>query len=383
MYIPIKKNLSRLQLSVGFTAASMLLVVPLTAQSIRMEPFGQTSDGDKVTEYILENDSGMIVSALNYGGIITKIIVPDRDGNFDDVTLGLKTVSDYETLSPYFGALIGRYGNRIAEGKFFINGEAYTLAQNNGDNSLHGGLKGFDKQMWTTETFRNDDSVGVVFSYTSADGEEGFPGELTVSVVYTLTNDNELSFDYTAETSAPTVCNLTQHAYFNLSGHGSGDILDHELTLYSSLFTPVDEGLIPTGAIWSVAGSPFDFRTSKPIGEHIENRDQQLAYGGGYDHNWVLDKLNGVEAKAAELYDPKSGRLMEVWTTEPAIQFYSGNFLDGTFAGKDDVVYKFRGGLCLETQHYPDSPNQPHFPSVRLDPGEVYSTQTVYKFSVK
>lgn len=358
-------------------------VFSVDAQSYSVAPFGETANGQSVDQYTLKNASGMQVSVITYGGIITELLVPDREGNFADVTLGFDNVAQYEAESPYFGAIIGRYGNRIAKGKFAIDGEDYTLAQNNDENSLHGGLKGFDKQVWEATPFENDDTVGIVFSYLSPDGEEGFPGNLQVEVTYTLNNQNELSFEYRAVTDKPTVCNLTQHAYFNLASHDSGNVLGHELTIYGDYITPVDAGLIPTGAIWEVAGSPFDFTEAKLIGLHVEARDQQMQYGGGYDHNWVLNKRDGEWGKAAEVYEPKSGRVMEVWTMEPAVQFYGGNFLDGTTVGKDGEPYAYRGGLCLETQHYPDSPNHPHFPSTRLNPGEVYKTKTTYRFSSK
>ena len=380
-------NISRMHMHlVSLVLAPVLLLCSMIqahAQSITEQPFGTTADGTEVTQYILKNAAGMKVSVITYGGIITELLAPDHDGDMKDVTLGFNSVADYEAGSPYFGAIIGRYGNRIARGKFSIDGNEYTLAQNNGINSLHGGLKGFDKQVWDAEPFQAEDRVGIVFTYTSADGEEGFPGTLAVKVVYTLNNDNELSFEYEATTDKPTVCNLTQHAYFNLAGHDSGPVADHVLTIYGDYFTPVNETLIPNGAIWEVAGTPFDFTKGKAIGDHVDARDQQLIYGGGYDHNWVLNKRDGEWGKAAELYEPGSGRLMEVWTMEPAIQFYGGNFLDGTLTGKDGNPYEYRGGLCLETQHYPDSPNHPHFPTTRLNPGDVYHTRTTYKFSAK
>jgi aldose 1-epimerase len=344
--------------------------------------------------YTLSNAKGLQVKVTNYGGIITSLVVPDRDGKLADVALGYDSVAAYERNSPYFGALIGRYGNRIAGGRFTLEGKTYTLAKNDGPNSLHGGERGFDKQVWHAEPFQSDSGQGVVFTRTSPAGEEGYPGNLEVRVTYTLTEDNALIFDYQATTDAPTPVNLTQHSYFNLRGTTPGsrgvtpgdtlrDILDHVVTLDADRFTPVDSTLIPTGELRGVEGTPFDFRTPHAIGERINADDQQLRFGGGYDHNFVLTRSDTTYQQlepAATVYEPESGRVMEVFTTEPGLQFYSGNFLDGTITGKGGVVYAHRSGLALETQHFPDSPNQPGFPSTILRPGETYRTRTVWSF---
>jgi aldose 1-epimerase len=300
--------------------------------------------------------------------------------------LGYDSLSSYLKSSPYFGSLIGRYGNRIAKGKFTLDGNTYTLVQNNEENHLHGGLKGFDKIFWNIEVLNDSTSASIKLTYESADGEEGYPGKLQAEVVYTLTDDNELKIDYKAVTDKKTIVNLTQHSYFNLSGNESPDIMSHELMMDADHFLPVDKTLIPTGVLKPVANTPFDFKTSTRIGARIDQQDEQLKFGGGYDHCWVLnnyDSTSDVVRKVASLYEPNSGRLMEVFTTEPGLQFYSGNFLDGTLTGKNGVRYMHRYGLCLETQHFPDSPNKPEFPSVVLNPGEEYRTSTVYRFSVK
>jgi len=321
---------------------------------------------------------------MTYGGIIVSLKVPDRDGNLGDVVLGYDNLDGYLEASPYFGAIIGRYGNRIANARFTLDGVEYSLAANDGPNALHGGEKGFDKVVWRAEPFQNEEGVGVVFAHTSADGEEGYPGTLEARVTYTLTDANELVFDYHAVTDKATPVNLTQHTYFNLAGAGSGDILGHDLMLNASRFTPVDSTLIPTGEIVAVAGTPFDFTTPAAIGARIDAEDEQIGFGGGYDHNYVLDRGEGEEmALAARVHEPTTGRVMEVTTTEPAVQFYSGNFLDGTLTGKGGRVYEHRSGFCLETQHSPDSPNQPDFPSTILRPGEAYTSRTVYTFSVE
>ena len=319
---------------------------------------------------------------MTYGGIILSLRVPDKDGALGDVVLGYDALGGYEKASPYFGAIIGRYGNRIAHGKFSLDGKEYSLAVNNGPNALHGGKKGFDKVVWRAEPFQKPEGVGVVFSYTSADGEEGYPGKLEATVTYTLSDANALTFDYHATTDKATPVNLTQHTYFNLAGDGSGDILGHELTLKASRLTPVDSTLIPTGELRSVTGTPFDFTAPHAIGERIGADDEQIKFGGGYDHNFVLDREPGDSLQlAARVHEPKTGRIMEVTTTEPAVQFYSGNFLDGSITGKGGHAYKHRTGLCLETQHYPDSPNKPEFPSTVLKPGQEYRSRTVYTFS--
>ncbi len=351
--------------------------------------FGTTPEGEVVEQFTLKNRAGMEVRAITYGGIITHLLVPDRGGNMGDVVLGfdslepyLSGVEPYLDGSPYFGSIIGRYGNRIANGRFTLDGRTYQLATNDGPNHLHGGVRGFDKVVWGAEPFQRDSEVGVVFTYLSPDGEEGYPGNLDVRVTYTLTDDNQLIVDYHATSDRATPVNLTQHSYFNLAGHDSGDILDHELMIAAGAFTPVNSTLIPTGEIRSVAGTPFDFRTSTPIGARIDADDQQIRYGLGYDHNWVLDRTGPGLELAARVVEPTTGRTLEILTTEPGIQFYAGNFLDGTITGKDGTVYHHRTGFCLETQHFPDSPNQPAFPSTILRPGEEYRTQTVMVFGV-
>jgi len=361
-----------------------VLVVWTTAcegSSVTPAPFGTANRGEAVRVYTLKNAHGMEVRVIDYGGIILSLKVPDRNGHFADVVLGYDALADYERSSPYFGALIGRYGNRIARGRFTLDGQTYTLATNNGPNHLHGGVKGFDKVIWDAAPFQRGDSVGLLLRYTSRDGEEGYPGTLQATVTYTLTNRNELIFDYQATTDRATPVNLTQHSYFNLAGDGAGDILGHVVTLNADRFTPVDSTLIPTGEVRSVAGSPFDFRTATAIGARIEEGDQQLRYGRGYDHNFVLNK--GSDTLAALVYEPTSGRVMEIATTEPGVQFYSGNFLDGTLRGKHGVVYRHRYGFAMETQHYPDSPNKPAFPSTILRPGEQYRSRTTYTFTVQ
>lgn len=357
---------------------------PASKAGVKKASFGATAEGVPVDLYTLTNASGMEVRAISYGGIILSLRVPDRAGKLGDVVLGYDAIDGYLKASPYFGSIIGRYGNRIARGRFTLDGKEYTLAANNGPNALHGGTKGFDKVVWRAEPFEKSEGVGVVFSYTSPDGEEGYPGKLEATVTYTLDDANTLSFDYRAVTDKPTPVNLTQHSYFNLAGDGQGDILGHELMLKASRFTPVDSTLIPTGEIRSVAGTPFDFTTPHTIGERIGTGDEQIRFGGGYDHNFVLDRDAGDSLQlAARVYEPTSGRVMEVSTTEPGVQFYSGNFLDGSITGKAGHVYRHRTGFCLETQHYPDSPNKPEFPSTILKPGEEYRSRTVYAFSVR
>jgi aldose 1-epimerase len=344
--------------------------------------FGELADGTPMSMYTLTNRKGANMKVINYGGIITSLTMPDRNGKLEDIVLGYDSLERYLTASPYFGALIGRYGNRIAKGKFSLDGKEYTLAVNNGANHLHGGIKGFDKVIWTAQQQPAEEGVALKLTYVSKDLEEGYPGNLNVEVVYTLTDRNELKIDYKATTDKKTVVNLTQHTYFNLTA-GKQDILSHILTLNADRFLPVDKTLIPTGELKSVDNTPFDFRKPMMVGKRIGEKDEQLKFGNGYDHCWVLNAAKDGMNNAATLYDSISGREMIVYTTEPGIQFYSGNFLDGSNKGKDNIVYKFRTGLCLETQHFPDSPNKPAFPTVVLNPGETYTSQTVYKFSTR
>jgi aldose 1-epimerase len=351
--------------------------------NIDKQAFGKTADGIPIDLYTLSNDNGMACTITNYGGIIVSLVVPDRDGTLADVVLGLDTPEAYLNRNPFFGCIVGRYGNRIAQGKFTLKGVEYTLAQNDGENSLHGGTKGFDKVVWEAEPVEGEGTVGLKLTYTSPDGEEGYPGNLSTRVVYTLTNTDELKLHYTATTDKTTVVNLTNHSYFNLAGAGAGTILDHELMIDADRFTPVDATLIPTGELRSVEGTPLDFRQPTAIGARIEQDDEQLRLGRGYDHNWVINGEPGTKRLAARVYEPTTGRVLEVYTTEPGIQFYCGNFLPKSMPGKDGKTYVWRGGLCLETQHYPDSPNQPSFPSTTLEPGEVYDTTTVFKFSTR
>ena len=349
--------------------------------SFSKTPFGTTPDGD-VELFSLKNKNGMEVKITNFGGIITSIVVPDKDGKMENVVLGFDSVAQYLEPHPYFGAIIGRYGNRIANGKFKLDNNTYTLVKNNDENHLHGGTKGFDKMIWETKQIKTTQSIGVEMSYKSVDMEEGYPGNLEVIVQYSLTNDNQLIITYKATTDKKTICNLTNHSYFNLAGEGNGTILNHELSVNANQITPTHENMIPTGELQSVENTPFDFRQPTPIGQRIENENQQLKNGNGYDHNFVLNKRKENE-KAATLFDPTSGRLMEVFTTEPGIQIYTANWLDDSLIGKSGKPYLKRGAVCLETQHFPDSPNQPNFPSTTLDVGEIYSSTTIYKFSVR
>jgi len=345
--------------------------------SVSKKPYGTLPNGDEVDQYTLTNSSGLTVKVINYGGIITSIETPDRDGNMANITLFRDSLEDYLAGHPYFGAIIGRYANRIAKGKFALDGQEYTLATNNGENHLHGGDKGFDKRVWQAQPMDGDGAVGLSMTYTSPDGQEGYPGELTATVVYTLTDENELQMAYTATTTKPTVVNLTNHAYWNLGGAGSGDILDHRMMINASRYLPVDEGLIPTGELTPVADTPMDFTSPEPIGSRIDQVE------GGYDHCYVLNKAEGEEMSlAARVVDPESGRTLEILTTQPAVQFYTGNFLDGTVSG-GGVDYQKHAGFCLETQHYPDSPNNPEFPSTVLRPGERYEQVTIHKFGVE
>ena len=349
--------------------------------TVSEQAFGKTANGTQVVLFTISNVNGMTVKIASYGGAVVSLTAPDRQGKFADVVLGMDTLPGYEKQTAFFGALIGRYGNRIGHAQFQLDGQTYKLPKNDGENTLHGGPKGFDKHVWKV---RKAQGAAIELTYVSPDGDEGFPGTLTANVIYTLTARNELKIDYSATTDKDTVVNLTNHSYFNLAGAGAGDILNHRLTLYASRFTPVDAGLIPTGELLPVAGTPFDFTNSTPIGARIGQSDQQLQYGKGYDHNWVLNTSAAEPlTKAAEVYEPSSGRVMEVFTTEPGIQFYTGNFLDGSIHGKGGKVYPYRGALCLETQHFPDSPNKPDFPTTELKPGAAYSSTTVYRFSAR
>lgn len=347
---------------------------------VQKQSFG-TRDGRRINLYTLTNAHGLSVKAMNYGAIITSIVVPDRKGQMADIVLGHDDLKGYTPNPPYLGALVGRYANRIANGTFTIDGKTYTLAKNDGPNTLHGGLKGFDKVVWDAEPQKGKSAVS--FTYLSKDGDENFPGNLNVKVTYTLTDDNELVVDYEATTDKATPINLSQHSYFNLAGEGTGDILSHELLLNADRFTPVDKALIPTGELRSVKGTPFDFSTPTKIGARIDDTYEQMVLGKGYDHNFVINRNgDGVEL-AARVYEPTSGRVMDVSTDQPGVQFYTGNFLDGTVTGKRGHVYKRRYGFCLETQHFPDSPNHPDFPSAILKPGATFHSKTVFKFSTK
>lgn len=359
------------------------LLDPLAGLTMTNKVFGQTPDGTAYL-YTMKNKNGMEVSISNYGGIITNIKTPDKNGAMADVVLGFDSLSGYlSSANPYFGGIIGRYGNRIAKGKFRLNGEGYTLATNDNTNHLHGGEKGFDKVMWNASETKGGDAIGVELTYRSKDMEEGYPGNLNVKVLYLLNNANELLIRYEANTDKSTVCNLTNHTYFNLAGAGNGDILGHQLKIAADWITPVDKTLIPTGEMMAVKGTPFDFRVAKPIGQEIGDNHPQLKFGNGYDHNFVIGEHGGKRVSIATVYEQNSGRHMEVFSAEPAVQFYTGNFLDGTIAGKAGHKYGFRTGFCLETQHYPDSPNHDKFPSTVLHPNDLYKTSTLYKFSVK
>jgi aldose 1-epimerase len=351
--------------------------------SIKKQPFGRTDDGHKVDLYTLTNANGLVARITNYGGTVTELWVPDRNGKPGDILLGFDNLKDYEEKSPYFGCIIGRYGNRIGNAEFTLDGKEYKLAANDGKNTLHGGNKGFDKVVWDAKPIMTANGPALKLHYLSKDMEEGYPGNLDVTVTYTLTNDNELKIDYMATTDKPTVCNLTNHNYYNLDGQGNGDILGQILMINADHYTPVDSGLIPTGVIAPVKGTPFDFTKPTAIGARINNDNTQLKYGKGYDHNWVLNKKDEEMSLAATVYAPQTGRVLTIYTNEPGIQFYSGNFLDGTITGKDGKVYKHRYAFCLETQHFPDSPNKPNFPSTTLRPGETYKTTTINKFSIR
>ena len=366
-----------------FIALALIGVVMMSgcqkkAEMYKVENYGKTAKGDQVKLYTLKNENGMMARIMDYGGTVVELTAPDRDGQFADVVLGFDRLEDYLKVHPFFGVLVGRYANRIGGARFTLDGVEYTLAKNDGENHLHGGVKGFDKVLWTAELIDTAHGKSLNLTYESPDGEENYPGDLKVTVNYILTDDNGLRIDYEATTDKRTVVNLTNHAYFNL--RGDGDILDHVVMINADKFTPTDKGLIPTGELRDVEGTPFDFRQPKAVGLRINNPDEQLVFAGGYDHNWVLNKNGEKLTLAAEVYEPTTGRVMEVYTTEPGIQFYTGNFLNGSLTGKNGVVYNHRTGFCLETQHFPDSPNKPQFPSVVLSPGERYTQTTIYKF---
>jgi len=383
--------MSVLRMSMGLLLAMTLTsgkcsAEPAAKSSVKVQPFGAIASGEKADLYILTNSRGMTVTITNYGATVQSIKVPDRAGKFADVVLGFDTPKEYEDGTAHIGGTIGRYANRIAHGTFTLAGKTYTLPKNNGENTLHGGVLGFDKRIWTAKEVANKEGVAVEFAYVSPDGEEGFPGTMTVTVLFTLLNaKNELRIDYSASTDKQTVVNLTNHSYFNLVGQGSGDILSQTVQLNANKFTPVDSGLIPTGELRDVKGTPFDFRRPTVIGKRINETDEQLKLGRGYDHNWVLDRktgFSGIEL-AAVARDQKSGRVLEVLTTEPGIQLYTGNFLDGTAHGKGGKVYEQRYAFCLETQHFPDSPNHAGFPSTTLFPSKPFHSTTILRFSVK
>jgi aldose 1-epimerase len=368
-------------------AGAIIIAVMAVTQS----SFGTMPGGTTIDLFTLTNPHGLEVRIITYGAVIVSIKTPDRRGRFEDIVTGFDTLDGYLTRSRYFGAVVGRYGNRIANGRFTVDGKTYELAANNGKNHLHGGLRGFDKVVWTGSRFERDGSAGVVLTYVSHDGEEGYPGTLTATVTYTLTPRDELIVDYGATTDKATPINLTNHSYFNLAGDGHGDILQHLLTIDADRYTPTDETQIPTGELAAVEGTPFDFRTPTPVGARIDANDEQIRRGHGYDHNFVLRSASGASASlsgersprhAARLVDPSSGRTMDVATTEPGVQFYSGNNLDGSAVGKGGHVYARRTSLCLETQHFPDSPNHASFPSTILRPGESFRSRTVFTFGV-
>jgi aldose 1-epimerase len=348
---------------------------------INVEAWGALPTGETINLYTLRNEKGIEATISNFAGRIVTLKVPDRAGKFEDVVMGYDTLAPYTQKNPFFGTLVGRYANRIANGEFTLNGKKYTLAKNNGPNSLHGGIKGFDKKAWTDSIIDTKDGQALQLIYLSKDDEEGYPGNLTSTVTYSLTNDNSLRIDYEATTDADTVLNLTNHSYFNLAGHGHGSILDQLVMINADKFTPVNATLIPTGELKSVEGTPFDFRKPSPIGAQIDSTDQQMKYGQGYDHNFVLNGAGDVPTLAARVTDPQSGRVMEVLTTQPGVQFYTANHIDGEIKGKDGAIYHSRGAYCFETQHFPDSPNQPSFPTTVLKPGQKYHETTIFRFS--
>ena len=363
----------------------ILLITGCDDKSISLseEDYGVLDNGILIKQYIFENDNQMKVKIINYGAIVVSIEVPDKNGKINDVVLGYDSIDGYVQDPSYFGAIVGRVGNRISKGKFSLDGKDYALAINNNENHLHGGIEGFNKKVWTPEITQLNGLPALKLTYLSPDGEEGYPGNLNLEVTYTISNKNELIIDYFGTTDKATILNPTNHSYFNLSGEGNGDILDHVLKINADYFTPVDKGLIPLGNHESVLGTPMDFLNPKKIGERINNDDNQLKVGLGYDHNWVFNNWDGTLKLGVTLFEPESGRFMEVFTTEPGVQFYSGNFLDGTNIGKNQKAYQYRSALCLETDHFPDSQNNSNFPSVVLRPGEEYKQKTIYQFSTK
>ena len=364
-----------------------IAMVPLSAQGkpkmIEKTLFGKLSDGREVYKFSLKNDAGMRGEIINYGAIVTNLYVKDRHGVFADVVLGYDSLQGYVNDKSYFGAIVGRYGNRIGKGKFSLDGKEYQLAVNDGENHLHGGFKGFNRVLWNAEPLEGEKGPSLKLTYLSPDGEEGYPGTATVTVKYTLTKENALEIRYEGTTDKPTILNPTHHSYFNLTGMPTKTILAHQLKIAADSTTPVGDGLITDGTVASIADTPMDFRTSSAIGAHINDKYEQLRFAGGYDHNWVLRDYNKQLRKAAEVYEPTSGRVLTLLTDQPGLQFYTGNFLDGKAKGKNGVAYQFRTGFCLEAQCYPDSPNKPNFPSAVLRPGEVYHQTTIYQFSTK
>lgn len=351
--------------------------------SIRKQPFGKTAGGQAVDLFELTNAAGPRAAIMTYGATVVSLEVPDRNGKPGDVVLGFETLDEYVKYSPHFGCACGRYANRIAKGRFTLDGAEYSLAVNNGENHLHGGIKGFDKVVWKAEPVDRPGAVAVKMTYLSADGEEGYPGNLSCEITYSLTSDNALRIDYKATTDKPTVVNLTNHSYFNLAGHGVGNILGHQLMINADRFTPTDKGQIPTGELRDVKGTPMDFTRPTAVGARIDQDDEQLRAGGGYDHNWVINGSDESPALAAEVYEPTTGRVMRVHTTEPGIQLYTGNHLNGRLVGKGGKTYAKRSALCLETQHFPDSPNKSDFPTTTLRPGETYTQTTIYSFTAR
>jgi aldose 1-epimerase len=381
-------NMDKIKQWIVFTGAGLSVAclvgcacMSSSSGNISKAPFGKTPDGKAVDIYTLRNANGIEARICTYGGIVVSLKTPDRNGKLEDIVLGYDDLDSYIRNSPHFGCFVGRFGNRIAGGKFTLDGKTYTLATNNGPNHLHGGIKGFDKQVWAAQLVAGPHGGALEMRYTSKDGEEGYPGHLAVTALYTLTDDNGLRLDYTATTDKPTVINLTQHSYYNLAC--GGDILNHEVMIAADKFTPVDATLIPTGELRPVKGTPLDFTTPTKIGARINSDDEQVRLGNGYDHNFVLTKPASKLGLAARVYEPTTGRVMEVLTTEPGLQLYSGNFLDGTITGKGGRVYQQRNAFCMEAQHFPDSPNQPNFPSTVLRPGQVYKNTIIYRFSVR